>query len=93
MGVRRDDNYKYTDTFWITGLISNMDNLANERIKQYVRRGRNTMIEGVIQEWKDDKGKPFNIVLAKLVRVELETNKYVEKRLLNRILKGQPDDR
>lgn len=67
--------------------------MANKRIEQFVRRGRMVLIEGVIQEWQDEGNKPYTIVLAKLVRVELEGGNYKEKRLLTRIIKGQEDNK
>lgn len=89
LGIKRDDNYKVTDTFWITGLISNLDNLANKRIEQFVKRGRLVLVEGVIQEWKNEKNKPYNVILAKLIRVELEGGNHKDLRLLTRLRKGQ----
>lgn len=91
LGVRRDDNYKITDRFWITGLVSNLDNMANKRIEQFVRKGRMVLIEGVIQEWKDKDGKPYNIILAKLIRVELPEKITKSRRLLTKVMKGEAE--
>lgn len=91
LGVKRDDNYRITDKFWVTGLVSNLDNLANKRIRDYVKKGRMVLIEGVIQEWQNEDKTPYTIVLAKLVRVELVGGNYKDKRLLNRVRKGQDD--
>jgi len=86
LGVKRDDNYKVTDTFWITGLVSNLENFANNRIRDYVKKGRMVLVEGVIQEWKDKNGKPYNIILAKLVRVEVYGGNHQSKRILNKVI-------
>lgn len=91
LGVKRDDNYHITDKFWVTGLVSNLDNMANKRIRDYVKKGRMVLIEGVIQEWQNEDKTPYTIVLAKLVRVELVGGNYKDKRLLNRVRKGQDD--
>ena len=86
LSIKRDGNYKVRDNFWITGLVSNYDNLANERIKSYVRKGRLVMVEGEIQEWQYENKKSYPVILAKLIRVEVFNAKRYKKRLLTKML-------
>ncbi len=87
LAIKRDDNMQKSDVFWITGLISNMDNFSNKRIKEYVKVGRMVMVEGVIQQWENKQHKTYIIILAKLLRVEVFNKKRYQNRLLTKTLK------
>jgi len=73
ISIRRDEGGAYRrDKFWITGQIHNMNNLANERIRDYVQAGKLVLVEGVLRQTEGGK----LMVLAKLIRSERIGNKY-----------------